>query len=116
MKKWIYRLKSKNGETLVETMAAILIFTFGSIIMLSMISSAANINSTVKEADENYFKDMQVVEMASGTPQTVSITFSIAERPDANYNEVVYADMYSREAGGLYAYYWNSAPQPGGEG
>ena len=49
MKHVMKRLKSKAGETLVESMAAILIFTFASIIMLSMVSYAADINTAAKE-------------------------------------------------------------------
>ena len=46
------KLCNRRGETLLETLVATLIFTFGSIIMLTMISSAAKINDAAKRADE----------------------------------------------------------------
>lgn len=101
MKQLFNRLKGCRGETLVESLAAILIFTFGSIIMLSMITSAATINNAVKEADQNYFKDLQVVEKADPSKSTTSsIKFSIHER-----SETISVDVYRRESNSLYAYY-----------
>lgn len=101
MKQLFNRLKDCRGETLVESLAAILIFTFGSIIMLSMITSAATINNAVKEADQNYFEDLQVVEKADPSQSTdSSITFSILDR-----SETISVDVYMRESNSLYAYY-----------
>ena len=76
MRNILPRLKSKKGETLVESMAGILIFTFGSIIMLAMLTTAADINTVAKEADQEYFSQMVQVELAqadaSGTVSIVS--------------------------------------------
>ena len=57
------KLKSKAGESLVESLCAILIFTMGSIIMLSMVSTAADINTTAKQEDESYNKQIAAAEM-----------------------------------------------------
>ena len=59
MKKIIRKLKSKAGESLVESMAAILIFTLSSIALLSMISASADINRTAKVADEQFQKQKE---------------------------------------------------------
>jgi hypothetical protein len=104
MKQILRRLKNKSGETLVESMAGILIFTFGSIIMLSMLTSAADINTAAKEADQVYFEDMKVIELAQDAfSSNVNVHFSIgnSSTPIAGNVKV---DVYAGN-GGLYAYY-----------
>lgn len=103
MNKILTRLKNKAGETLVESMAGILIFTFGSIIMLSMVTSAADINTATKEADQEYFSQMVQVELAQGgTNGTVIIT------TPSGTDEV--SVSISGTTDGLYAYYAGTAP------
>lgn len=58
----------KKGETLVEVMAAILIFTLSSIILYSMVTSASRVNKQADEWDKNLETQVAIVEMA----QTVS--------------------------------------------
>lgn len=113
MKRILNRIKSKCGETLVETMVATLIFTFGSIIMLSMISSSVKINNTAKKADEKYYTDMIKVEQANNpldrNPMySPAITFKL-DYPGSNLSQKVAVDVYGAEDG-LYAYY----PEEGG--
>lgn len=62
MKTILTRLKNTRGETLIESMVAILIFTFASILFLTLVTSAANINTTVKEADESFQAQQEAVE------------------------------------------------------
>ncbi len=105
MNKVLKRLKSKAGESLIESMAAILIFTFGSIIMLTMVSTAADINTTAKEEDRSYYEQMVVVEMAqteSATPGTVSISIN-----DSAKKTTIPVKVYRKAnvTDSLYAYY-----------
>ena len=105
MKKILNRLNSRCGETLLETLVATLIFTFGSIIMLSMITSAARINDAAKRADEKYYTDMIFVEKAiynDGTTPTMSVSFSFNGTLTDSAN--VYKAVNPTEEG-LYAYY-----------
>lgn len=113
MKRILNRIKSKCGETLVESMVAILIFTFGSIVMLSMVSSSVKINNTAKKADEKYYTDMIKVEQANSplnkNPSPApEITFKLDYR-GSNLSQKVAVDVYGAEDG-LYAYY----PKEGG--
>lgn len=126
MSKLIQKLKSKAGETLVESMAAILVFTFASIIMMSMVSAAADINTTAKEADRQFQEELVVVERGSVTaviPEdpsdptipvdphtsgTVKFTFGSVE-------ETVKVDVFRAEGGDLYAYYAETPTTPVGE-
>lgn len=106
MKNIIKRIRDKRGETLVESMASILIFTFASIIMLTMISTAADINQAAKEADRAHFDLLIEAEMAEGTAKTGTVAFSIGAPSNVSNQSVavhVYGD--APENGGVYAYY-----------
>ena len=46
------KLRARSGETLVEVLAAILIFTMSSIILLTMSTTAADINTKTRAAQE----------------------------------------------------------------
>lgn len=111
MKKIIRRLKSKAGESLVESMAAILIFTLSSIALLSMISASADINRTAKVADEQFQKQMTVVEMAESTSEdakTGYVTFMINKDPNNPVSvaqDKVYICQEKGNNSALYAYY-----------
>lgn len=99
MKKVLKFIHSKCGETLVESVLAILIFTLASIIMLSMISAANNINQTAKDADREYFDQLVSAELASGTATQGEVTFAFSGETVR-----VDVDIYGTEDG-LYAYY-----------
>ena len=66
MKKAIKKLRSKSGETLIESIAAILVFTLSSILFFSMVNAAANINITTKEADRAYYTQQVLAEAGTG--------------------------------------------------
>ena len=108
MKKIIRKLKSKAGESLVESMAAILIFTLSSIALLSMISASADINRTAKVADEQFQEQMTVVEKAEITDaQKGKATFNL------NGQKVAQPDVYicqKDNKNALYAYYLMPEP------
>ena len=109
------RLRDNHGETLLETLVATLIFTLGSIIMLTMISSSAKINSAVRKADDKFYIDMVIAEKAqfveNSTPvSSVSFRFQDAYAPALEDTASVY--ICGDPASGLYAYY----PVEGGSG
>ena len=76
MKKLMKKLHSKRGESLVEVLCAILIFTLSSVGMYTMVMSAAEINTTVKKAEEQNLQQMVVAEKAEGAgiPGTITMT------------------------------------------
>lgn len=79
MKTIFRRLKSTRGESLIESMAAILIFTFASILFLSMVNAAADVNLSVREADDAFQSQQQAVESVTS--------------PTANAEAVLYQDV-----------------------
>ena len=83
MKTIFRRLKSTRGESLIESMAAILIFTFASILFLSMVNAAADVNLSVREADDDFQIQQQAVESVTS--------------PTANAKAVLYQDVSDDE-------------------
>lgn len=100
------KLRSKAGESLVESLAAILIFTMASIGMFSMVTAAADINQTAKEADRANQEQMLIAEQGEGTSAAGTVTMTLDRGVgNAPINVIVAdVDIYGTE-GGLYAYY-----------
>lgn len=78
----LFRLKSSRGETLVESMIAILIFTFASILFLTLVTSAADINLSVKSADESFQSQQQHIELGSdaSVPAAQAVLYADADK------------------------------------
>ncbi len=106
------KLRSKKGETLVESLAAILIFTMASIVMFSMVTTAGNINSTAKEMDRSVQEQLVGIEkgdpgiVEGGAQINITMTTSRGTTNMAS-GEVV---VYGGQNGSLYAYYSNVDP------
>ena len=100
MNKFVKRLRSKAGESLIESMAAILIFTLASIMMYTMITAANDINKRVKDAEEKYSQQMIAAEMAEDTSIKSIVTFIINGSPADDVDVEIYGDT-----SGIYAYY-----------
>lgn len=103
MKRWIASVKQKRGETLVESMAAILVFTLASVLFLSTVTTAANINRTAQDADADFVRQQELLELPpESTPVNGSVAIAmdgtnlvesdvIVVRPDAEGEESFYA-------------------------
>ena len=104
MKILLTRLKETRGETLIESMIAILIFTFASILFLTLVTSAANINTTVKEADASFQTQQLAVE--KNETATASATVSLKNGETELLAENAYPDFAVTKVEGdaLYAY------------
>lgn len=59
------KLKQKKGETLVETLAALLIATLSVMMLTSAITASARINNQYRKADERMAAELQVAERKS---------------------------------------------------
>ena len=107
------RLKNRAGETLVESMVSILIFTFASIILLTMISASADMNEIAQQKDAEHLEQLILVEAADdevSPPAQGTVTFDVqvgtGEEIDGGlqYSSKVAVDIYGSEDG-LYSYY-----------
>lgn len=103
MKAFLHKLKSKAGESLVEVLAAILIFTMASIVMYSMVTSAADINMTAKQMDARNQEHMIAVEKGEDSAKNGSaiITFTMDGVQIAQSS----VDIYGGTNDSLFAYF-----------
>ena len=105
MKKLWKRLKSKCGESLIETLAAIVVFTLASVILLTMTTSAADLAQTNKDVAERIHADMVYAEKgpdSGGAASSGSVTFTV-NSSGASVNIPVV--IYRQGEGALYSYY-----------
>lgn len=107
MKRLLNKLRSKAGESLVEVLCAILIFTMASVGMYSMVMAANNINATAKEADQKFQENMLIVEKADGTGAagTVTMTYTDSNGNAHNFS----ADVKVYQSGDLFSYFKKDA-------
>lgn len=106
MKNAMKKLKNRRGETLVETLVAVLVFTLSSVLMYSMAAAANNINQTARAADEVFQQQIVDVEQAAGTQSSGSVSVSLVKSPGSNTSKnmgSVNVDVY--KSGDLCAYY-----------
>ena len=103
MKNLFRKLKNKAGESLIESLAAILIFTMASLVMYTMVTTAADINRTAKEMDETNQQHMIAVEKGLPEAQNGSaiITFSLGSTEIAQTQ----VDIYGGQDDSLYTYF-----------
>lgn len=97
------KLKNKAGESLIESLAAILIFTMASIVMYSMVTTAGDLNRTAKEMDNANQQHMIAVEKGLPEAQNGSaiITFSLGSTKIAQTQ----VDIYGGEDDSLFTYF-----------
>ena len=116
----IRKVKGKAGETLVETLFAILIFSFASITMYSMVTSALTINEKAKAADLANQSQMIVAERAEGEGKSTSVSLVLTDTPEGTGNQSMgqlKVNIFGGENGELYAYYIDdSVSSEGGNG
>lgn len=101
MKNLFRKLKNKAGESLIESLAAILIFTMASIVMYSMVTTAADINRKAKIMDETNQQHMIAVEKGEVPNGSATITFSL------NGTEIAETkvDIYGGKDDSLFTYF-----------
>ena len=105
MKALFRKLKSKAGESLVETLAAILIFTMASVVMYSMVTTAADINSTVKEKDKQ--NQVQMVAVEKGDPAAKTGEGTVTFYLDLGSHKIAETsvDIFGGENESLYSFF-----------
>lgn len=102
MNNLLKKLRSKAGESLVETLAAILIFTMASIVMYSMVTTAADLNRKAKETDQAVQSQMTAIEKGeeSAKSSKEKVTFFMNDSKMAEVD----VDIYGGN-GKLYSYF-----------
>ena len=104
MKKLLRRLREKAGESLVESMASVLIFTLSSVLLLTMIMSASDMNAVSKALSEDYQDQLRYTEMAAQSGKSAETGTAVikANGVEAGRFEV---NIYRRDANSLYSFF-----------
>ena len=103
------KLLNKKGESLVESLVAILIFTMASIILYSMVTTASKINMEAKENDKNIASQLAVAEHAEIPVGDGKVIISIKDIASGTAEKIsetnvkVYRD--NSKDGTLYSYF-----------
>lgn len=104
MKRIISKLRSRGGESLIESLLAILIFTLASIAMYSMVTTSASINTTAKETDRTIQQQLVVAEKAEGTAAAGTINITLNSATGSKTIDTISVDIYGGD-GALYSYF-----------
>ena len=120
MSAFFKKLKSKAGESLVESLCAILIFTMASIVLFSMVSAANDINGKAKEQDAKNQAHLVAVEKGESTAKngTGTVTFTLTTGSgDSVQTETIASvpvDVYGGQSDSLFAYFVQTSTTPSG--
>ena len=116
MVKSVFRkLKSRVGESLLESLFAILIFTLCSVMLYTLVTASANITQIAKQEDEEYQSQLAEAEQGQGAGKSSSITLTLTKSGNDDTNKSmgkVNVKVYGDTSDGLYAYY--AVPKGGG--
>ena len=106
MKAIAKKLRSKAGESLVESLAAVLIFTLASIGLFSMIQASNNINRTAREKDAFIQEQMISTEKADTALDTGTAAFTIKKQDGNNAaTENIDVEIFGDSTDGLFSYF-----------
>lgn len=104
MNKIFKKLRSRTGESLIESLAAILVVTMASVVMYSMVTAAADINTKAKENDLAIQQQMAVAERAERASGSGTIYMYIEYNDEQNKVAEVDVDIFGAP-GELYSYF-----------
>lgn len=99
----IKKLKSKAGESLVETLCAILIFALTSAGLYTMLVTAANINASAMETERSFREQLCLVEQAEGPGEAGTVTITIETGAGNTHTAVIPVRVY--RAGEVHTYF-----------
>lgn len=97
---FIKKLKERSGETLVETLVAILVIALASLLLAAMVSSSGSIDMSAREKDAEFYKGLSDVELKEDA-ETVA-DGKVIFRYDGDETETAPVDAYKGD--GLYSY------------
>ena len=108
MNKIFKKLRSRAGESLIESLAAILVVTMASIVMYSMVTAAADINTKAKKNDLAIQQQMDVAERADVASGSGKIHMYIEYNDEQKKVAEVDVDIFGAR-GDLYSYFVKEA-------
>ena len=99
------KLRNRKGESLIEMLVAILIFTLASVVLYSMITTATDMNAQARQKDDSNQEQMVALEMRSGTPKNGTVSIKVTSVNGTVKTMGPVRVLLYGEANGLYAYY-----------
>ena len=81
MQNYLTSSRSQRGETLVETLVAILIVGLASAALASMISTATHLNKTAKEKDQALFTAINSIYTSGSSTNNATLSVKIDNKP-----------------------------------
>ncbi len=103
------KLRARSGETLTETLCAVLVMSLSSVLLATMISAASHMNATALEKDSALYSELTTAEeqsAAKSEPKAVEVTINGAR---VTFSATYYGD----KDGALTSY---AVPSKGGTG
>lgn len=112
------KLKSKVGESLIESLCAILIFTMASVVLYSMVTASADINNQAKIKDAENQAHLLAVERGEPSAQngTAVVSFTLQKGNQTIKIAEVDVDIYGGRGDSLYTYFVHSNSNAGSGG
>lgn len=105
------KLFARRGETLTETLCALLVVALASLALAAMLSAANRLNASAIERDDALYIGLTAAEGRTSTPEPGEV----AVTGDGGFSAKFAVDWYG--ADGLWAYAGDfSAPEEGGGG
>lgn len=102
MKKEDRKRRARAGETLGEVLIAMLIVALSALMLAGMVSSAGQINLSVRETDESFYKSVSALEKRDGTPKDGTLNVKIETSGAGVTTEEVEVSVF--EEGGMISY------------
>lgn len=106
--KLLRKLRARSGETLTETLCAVLVMSLSSVLLATMISAASHMNAAALEKDTALYTALTTAEEQTGTNAEETVKVSI----DGTLVDFTVA-YYGGEDGALSSYAY---PAKGGNG
>lgn len=105
MKRWFSKLRSRSGETLTETLAAVLVVSCASVLLATMILAASRLNTSARTQDAALYRALSAAEAQATPDGSAEIIASDARGNTYRFDVSVYG-----EADGLRSYRKEAAP------
>ena len=74
------KLKSRRGETLVESLCAVLIASLSAALLAGMVTAASNMNISARENDAKLYSSISDAETFAGDARTGEITVTVGSK------------------------------------
>lgn len=108
MKKIFGKFRSRAGETLVEAMAAILVFTLASILLFTMVNSASRLNKQAIDSDLELSAELRFAEQKMKTNGSGKVTVVIGNISADEFD----VNLYRKDEEAVFSY--STVKEPAG--